>query len=441
MAELKVESSPSKEFFINMITKDVSVESCILDLIDNSIDSYKRNREYIKRGIIDIGFNKDEDCFYINDNCGGMSKEIAETKAFKFGNHVERFSKALGMYGIGMKRSIFKIGKDFSVYSKTDNDSFRVFMNIDKWVGIDDWKFYIEDINNNFENGVHIKITQLNPSLQYYFSMKKNISDLITSIRNSYKSLLSNDIEIRINGQRISYEPENMFESDLLKIKTYIKTYNLQKVNIKVVAGMGDPSPKDAGWCIVANGRAIIEKDHTSLTGWESDYNAEDDGSIEEKFLNKSIPAYHNDFARFRGYVFLESENANDLPLNTTKDGIDKQHPIYKFIFNEMCKALRIILPELRLFQETVRECNRELKQSPVSCLKPIKVSSLESIDNQDFSMDISEYKPIDTIKTVPVYVEAKKLTRLKSFFEVSTNKQLGDELLRFVTERIDIDE
>ena len=137
----------------------------------------------------------------------------------------------------------------------------------------------------------------------------------------------------------------------------------------------------------------------------------------------------------------MESENANDLPLNTTKDGIDKQHPIYKFIFNEMCKALRIILPELRLFQETVRECNRELKQSPVSCLKPIKVSSLESIDNQDFSMDISEYKPIDTIKTVPVYVEAKKLTRLKSFFEVSTNKQLGDELLRFVTERIDIDE
>lgn len=39
---LIVNSSPSKTFFIDMITKDVSVESAILDLIDNAIDSHKK---------------------------------------------------------------------------------------------------------------------------------------------------------------------------------------------------------------------------------------------------------------------------------------------------------------------------------------------------------------------------------------------------------------
>lgn len=44
---LIVNSSPSKTFFIDMITKDVSVESAILDLIDNAIDSHKKHK---KRG-------------------------------------------------------------------------------------------------------------------------------------------------------------------------------------------------------------------------------------------------------------------------------------------------------------------------------------------------------------------------------------------------------
>lgn len=38
------------------------------------------------------------------------------------------------LHGIGMKRSIFKIGSDFEVQSKTDSDSFIVYMNKDEWL-------------------------------------------------------------------------------------------------------------------------------------------------------------------------------------------------------------------------------------------------------------------------------------------------------------------
>lgn len=38
-----VHAEPQKEFFIDMLTKDISVPECILDLIDNSIHNLISN--------------------------------------------------------------------------------------------------------------------------------------------------------------------------------------------------------------------------------------------------------------------------------------------------------------------------------------------------------------------------------------------------------------
>ncbi|WP_072395132.1 hypothetical protein [Hyphomicrobium sp. CS1GBMeth3] len=34
----KVDANPTKAFFVRMITRDIALEDCVLDLIDNSID-------------------------------------------------------------------------------------------------------------------------------------------------------------------------------------------------------------------------------------------------------------------------------------------------------------------------------------------------------------------------------------------------------------------
>jgi len=36
---------PRKRFFLEMFTRDISLEDCILDLIDNSIDSLVRTKD------------------------------------------------------------------------------------------------------------------------------------------------------------------------------------------------------------------------------------------------------------------------------------------------------------------------------------------------------------------------------------------------------------
>lgn len=38
----KIHTSPTKDFFIKMITRDIALEDCIFDLLDNAIDGARR---------------------------------------------------------------------------------------------------------------------------------------------------------------------------------------------------------------------------------------------------------------------------------------------------------------------------------------------------------------------------------------------------------------
>lgn len=441
MSELIVNSAPSKNFFIKMITKDVTVESCILDLIDNSIDSHKK-RKNGEQSCIKIDFSIDEDYFSICDDCGGMSKRVAQEVAFKFGNERKRDSGILGMYGIGMKRSIFKIGEDFVVYSKTEADSFKVFMNQKEWLKLkngDDeiWKFYYEDCENDFCNGVHIVVEKLSASLKDYLIRPLNIDKLKKKIGNAYRDLLATDIQIEINGEPVEYISDVLYESDILK--TYVKTINtIPGMKIKIIAGIGDPKPKLAGWNIISNGRAIIENNRDELTGWDAEYDAEED-NVDELFSQRRIPAYHNDFARFRGYVFMYSDDSSLLPLNTTKDGIDEQHKIYRFILKEMSEALKAILPKLRAFVQTSRELKNAGKVTPETLFDAKEVSDYYSQETSKFKLEVDEYKECDTIKSISIKMPIKQVEFLKDFFDVQTNKDLGENILKFLLERIDL--
>lgn len=446
MNNLLVDSSPSKEFFLNMITKDVTVESCILDLIDNSIDAHKKMKED-QTSTIDINFSIENDYFEIIDDCGGMSKYIAQNKAFKFGNNEIRKSGVLGMYGIGMKRSIFKIGKDFCVESKTKEDSFRVYMTRKEWLelknpnGEETWKFHIDDCDLDMECGVKITVSGLSDSLKAYLKWTKNIEILKTKIASAYRDAIKNNVLIRVNGESIVYADEFLFESSILQ--THVNTVKLKDVDIKIIAGVGEASPKEAGWNIVCNGRMVIERDRTELTGWESTYSMEDDEDLDAVLLEggKSLPAFHNDFARFRGYIYINADDANKLPLNTTKDGIDRQHPIYEFVYKEMIMAMKKMLPSMRKLQEVIRDCKVESKVSPVVDFIKISLVSLYEINKKNFILDLENYKATDKIKSVPMYVNEKELIKLKRFFEVSTNKELGEKMYKFVLERILLDE
>src|SRR5690348_13614045 len=106
MAAEFVDASPRREFFAFMLTRDISLQDCILDLIDNCLDGARRS---IKDYSIDdpsddayAGYECnvlfDGKQFEISDNCGGIPLKIAREYAFRFG----RDPKApKDKYGVG----------------------------------------------------------------------------------------------------------------------------------------------------------------------------------------------------------------------------------------------------------------------------------------------------------------------------------------------------
>src|ERR1035438_6964277 len=142
-----VKAYPRKQFFLEMFTRDITLEDCILDLIDNSMDSYLRTRNIAvdaevfgqgdgaaaqSPGLIRIDFSQEQ--FTIIDNCGGIDRRAAEDDVFCFG-HTKgtKPSGGLGVYGIGLKRAIFKLGNLTEIESATPEGGFTVRIDVPAW--------------------------------------------------------------------------------------------------------------------------------------------------------------------------------------------------------------------------------------------------------------------------------------------------------------------
>ena len=92
-------ANPERRFFVDLITRDISLEDAILDLIDNAIDSLVRTRKINlyhdvvnattpkrNNGLGEIKIRLSAKQFEIEDNCGGIRFESARDDIFRFGH-------------------------------------------------------------------------------------------------------------------------------------------------------------------------------------------------------------------------------------------------------------------------------------------------------------------------------------------------------------------
>ena len=129
-----------------MLTRDIDLYACILDLVDNSIHSLVRRYDidvmgYLKGMTVkrppraaNISIRFSGTSFSITDTCGGITVQEAREQVFRMG-YCKGDSKhtGLGIYGIGMKRAFFKLGRQILVESRTKTEAFRISIYVDKW--------------------------------------------------------------------------------------------------------------------------------------------------------------------------------------------------------------------------------------------------------------------------------------------------------------------
>jgi HSP90 family molecular chaperone len=114
----RIEGIPSKDLFINMLIKDITLKDAIGDLVDNSVDAaYKWAKRKNDLSNFKIHISLDKNHFEIIDNAGGIEENVARESAFKLGKPKNfKFDKhTIGQFGIGMKRAFFKLGEHITV--------------------------------------------------------------------------------------------------------------------------------------------------------------------------------------------------------------------------------------------------------------------------------------------------------------------------------------
>ena len=174
-----------------MLTRDIHLEDAILDLLDNCVDDILRSSskkdlsrdEPYKNYWAEIEFS--EDSFSIQDNCGGIPWS-SHDYAFRMGRPRNRPPDAkptVGVYGIGMKLAIFKIGEDCTIETKHKDNAYCIRFS-PEWIENEtDWNIKPTQATIA-EDGTSIRINKLNEGAKALFghdriSFSKDLYDKI----------------------------------------------------------------------------------------------------------------------------------------------------------------------------------------------------------------------------------------------------------------------
>jgi Histidine kinase-, DNA gyrase B-, and HSP90-like ATPase len=379
--EMGIDASPTKTFFVDMLTKDIELEDAILDLLDNCIDGIQRSIGSKK--VADMpyqGFwariNFSADKFTIEDNCGGIPLEVAKTYAFRMGrpasiNEKDLNINTIGTYGIGMKRAIFKMGHSSQVVSQTQDDSFRVVIS-PAWVNSDEWKLPFENVDRSMSsNGTIIQITDIRDGLKEEFAAAD--STLSTSLSGKischYSYIIKKGFTVFVNDQEVlpsSFDllwegADKIADANKNAIAPYLYQSTYDGVSIELAVGFyrqmatasevakgKRTSSENAGWTIICNDRVVVYRDKTRLTGWGE----------------AGVPNYHPQFISIVGTVHFRSNEPRKLPITTTKRGLDVSSDLYLYTKDFMREGLKIFTSYTNKWKDNVSQDKKIMKKT-----------------------------------------------------------------------------
>ncbi|NQT02031.1 MAG: ATP-binding protein [Planctomycetes bacterium] len=366
-----INAYPTKELFISILVRDVTIRDAIGDLLDNSVDGALRLRpegDYQGLKVI-MELNAEEDYFRIKDNCGGIPIQTARDYAFRFGRPegAEQTGHSVGVFGIGMKRALFRLGKKFKVESVARNSFFTMEVDVEEWkkddIGKDGqarWQFKFSEHEEDLEEehleekrGTVITVTDLHPGIQESFGLENDITNLINELQREHLCSIDQGLDITVNGIHLEAPELKLLVSDEFKTAYWERLGG--PVKVKIYAGVSEQADgKDGGWYIFCNKRLVLGPDTNKITGW----------GVRTPIR---IPVYHSQFYRFRGYVFLDAEDPRDLPWTTAKTTMDRDSPVWRAVNQQMLVLMRSVIDFLnKIHDEKEHFDNDRIDETPL---------------------------------------------------------------------------
>jgi hypothetical protein len=385
----QADTRPSKQFFVSMLTRDIELSDAILDLVDNSLDGALRlGADTHGYGPYKIEVNVNKEGFRITDNCGGISREIAANYAFRMGRESgdSRDSQhaTIGMYGIGMKRALFKMGNQATVDTNHNGDRFLVRIT-PEWIASADWDplpFETPSTGvGELSTGTTISVHNLATGVAAKFDDDAFLLDLRKAFADHFTMFIQRGLNIVLNG--IAIEPTRvlvLLDPSEGKPKPFFTRLQHGTTTIVLTIGLNggvadsseevgsanfthERSSPTAGWSIFCNDRAIVIGDKSRLTGW-----------------GDGVPMFHPQFNVITGIIEFRSNEAKELPVTTTKRALDASSEAWLLARPLMREATKTIVGHTNKWKNH----SKEEQEYAFKNSKPSSLSDVEKFFNSN---------------------------------------------------------
>ena len=427
----EVDAEPTKAFFIEMLVRDIALTRAIIDLIDNCVDGARRERpDGVYQGLwIHITANESE--FEIKDNCGGIPLQVARRYAFRFGrpDGMEATPHSVGQFGVGMKRALFKLGSRFRVLSSTADEHFKIDEDVREWRKRPEWKFRFETFGDEplEVEGTSVRVTDLHQGVKAEFALDQFHSELTAAIRDAHISSLEAGLAITYNETPLRHQPLELLSSPGYEPASFSDSVNgaagTRPVKVRAFAGLGHSDPQGAGWNVFCNGRLVLGSDQTEVTGWGEG-------------RGRTIPKYHNQFARYRGFVFFDCDDAGRVPWNTTKSGVDRDSPLYRAIRLRMIGLMRPVINFLnQVDKENENPDGRRPLQDAIKAMKEVPIWEVETRARFDYPRPAPQVT-LPRTGRIQYDKEVERIREVKKALGVTTYKEVGSRTFDYYFDR-----
>jgi Histidine kinase-, DNA gyrase B-, and HSP90-like ATPase len=337
----RVLGQPSKEFFVEMITRDLTMTDAILDLVDNSVDqAVEDSGADVTRLLLGgkpkklkatVRLTVESQSFVISDDCGGIGLDDARRRVFRFGEpDAAATTGGLSVYGIGMKRAFFKLGRKITVESRTRRSYFRIDIDVAVWLaqGDENWDFAFAETRSGPQarTGTTITISELRPEVKRRLQQDIFRAELRRRLQTTYSLFLGDGLHLILNGHPLQARLPMIVKDESLQPSW--RSFKELGVRVFVSVGVSPPHDKEGyGWFVFCNGRMVLEADKSASSGW-----------------GVSLPQWHSKYRRFLGYAAFSSSDVTRLPWTTTKQGVVQDSPVYQAALEEMAVQAKRVL-------------------------------------------------------------------------------------------------
>jgi hypothetical protein len=294
----------------------------------------------------------------------------------------------LSVYGIGLKRAMFKCGNSIQISSDHQRGGFDLSLDVSKWEREkrEPWTFDMTSrVPARKDTGTEITITALYPEVAQRISDGLFIAQLREIIARTYTFFIDRIVEISVNDVKVtseSFEIGDNYTSDKLKHGG---------VSCNITAGIAAAKgevfrDKTAGWYVFCNGRTVMYADKSPVTGWSA-----------------GLPIFQPKHRPFLGTVFFVSVDPEELPWTTTKAGVNEESAVWQEAKSHMISVGLVIT---RFLDRRYTDDGTEIAPSEMQSVSgaPVKMLTAAVARQKTFKPP-----PAGSSKTVKIQYDANK--------------------------------